>query len=86
LASLRTQIHFGCDDRDDAGRTNPRRENRTYRRRGRSATLTPWPVLRHVVNHTTYHRGQVASKLNRFGVQQPETDLIIWAFEQIPQH
>jgi uncharacterized damage-inducible protein DinB len=57
----------------------------TYRRRGRSATLPPWAVLRHVVNHTTYHRGQVASKLKRFGVQQPETDLIFWAFEQIPQ-
>jgi uncharacterized damage-inducible protein DinB len=56
-----------------------------YRRRGRSATLPPWAVLRHVVNHTTYHRGQVASKLKRFGVQQPETDLIFWAFEQIPQ-
>ncbi|HEY1859087.1 MAG TPA: DinB family protein [Gemmataceae bacterium] len=47
--------------------------------------MPPWAVLRHVVNHTTYHRGQVASKLKRFGVQQPETDLIFWAFEQIPQ-
>jgi uncharacterized damage-inducible protein DinB len=57
----------------------------TYRRRGRSATLPPWVVLRHVVNHTTYHRGQVASKLKRFGVQQPETDFVYYAFEQIPQ-
>jgi uncharacterized damage-inducible protein DinB len=57
----------------------------TYRRRGRSATLPPWAVLRHVVNHTTYHRGQVASKLKRFGVQQPETDFIFWVFEQVPQ-
>jgi uncharacterized damage-inducible protein DinB len=57
----------------------------TLRRRGRMATLPPWAVLRHVVNHTTYHRGQVASKLKRFGVQQPETDLVYWAFEQLPQ-
>jgi uncharacterized damage-inducible protein DinB len=57
----------------------------TYRRRGRSATLPPWAVLRHIVNHTTYHRGQVASKLKRFGIQQAETDLVFWAFEQIPQ-
>jgi uncharacterized damage-inducible protein DinB len=42
-------------------------------------------VLRHVVNHTTYHRGQVASKLKRFGVQQAETDLTFWAREQVPQ-
>jgi uncharacterized damage-inducible protein DinB len=58
---------------------------RTFSRRGRTAVLPPWMVLRHVVNHTTYHRGQVASKLKRFGIQQPETDLVYWAFEQIPQ-
>jgi uncharacterized damage-inducible protein DinB len=58
---------------------------RTFSRRGRTAVLTPWVVLRHVVNHTTYHRGQVASKLKRFGIQQPETDLVYWAFDQIPQ-
>src|SRR5262249_22119504 len=57
----------------------------TYRRRGRTATLPPWTILRHVVNHTTYHRGQVASKLKRFGVQQPETDFVYWALEQTPQ-
>ena len=57
----------------------------TYSRRGRTATLAPWVVLRHIVNHTTYHRGQVASKLKRFGVQQAETDLVYWAFEQMPQ-
>jgi uncharacterized damage-inducible protein DinB len=58
---------------------------RTLSRRGRTAVLPPWAVLRHVVNHTTYHRGQVASKLKRFGIQQAETDLIYWALEQVPQ-
>jgi len=58
---------------------------RKLSRRGRTATLPPWLVLRHVVNHTTYHRGQVASKLKRFEVQQPETDMVYWAFDQIPQ-
>jgi uncharacterized damage-inducible protein DinB len=58
---------------------------RTFHRRGRTAALPPWVVLRHVVNHTTYHRGQVASKLKRFGVQQAETDLVFWALEQVPQ-
>ena len=57
----------------------------TLRRRGRTATLPPWALLRHLVNHTTYHRGQVASKLKRFGVQQPETDLVFWVLEQVPQ-
>ena len=58
---------------------------RTFSRRGRTASLPPWAVLRHVVNHTTYHRGQVASKLKRFGVQQPDTDLVYYALEQVPQ-
>jgi len=57
----------------------------TLRSRGRSVTLLPWVVLRHVVNHTTYHRGQVASKLKRFGVQQPETDFLFFAMERLPQ-
>jgi uncharacterized damage-inducible protein DinB len=54
-------------------------------RRGRTAILPPWAVLRHMVNHTTYHRGQVASKLRRFGIQQEETDFVFWVFEQVPQ-
>jgi uncharacterized damage-inducible protein DinB len=57
----------------------------TFRGRGRIAVLPPWVVLRHVVNHATYHRGQVASKLKRLGVEQPATDLIFWAFEQSQQ-
>src|SRR5262245_53042048 len=57
----------------------------TLQRRGRSATLPPWVVLRHIVNHTTYHRGQVASKLKRFGIQQEESDFVYWALEQTPQ-
>ena len=43
-----------------------------------------WVALRHVVNHSTYHRGQIASKLKRFGIAQPETDLMFWAVEQMP--
>jgi uncharacterized damage-inducible protein DinB len=57
----------------------------TFRSRGRSATVPPWVVLRHLVNHATYHLGQVASKLKRLGVEPPATDLIFWAFEQFPQ-
>jgi uncharacterized damage-inducible protein DinB len=56
----------------------------TLRGGGRTAVLPPWVVLRHVVNHATYHRGQIASKLKRFGVEQPATDFIFWAFEQMP--
>jgi uncharacterized damage-inducible protein DinB len=58
---------------------------RTFRGRGRSAILSPWIVLRHIVNHSTYHRGQVAAKLKRLGVELAATDMVLWAFEQIPQ-
>ncbi len=58
---------------------------RTFELRGKAWVLPPWVVLRHIVNHATYHRGQVASKLKRLGVEPPVTDFVFWAFEQIPQ-
>ena len=57
----------------------------TLRAIGRTFTLPRWAILRHIVNHSTYHRGQVASKLKRFGIEQPITDFFFWAIEQIPQ-
>jgi uncharacterized damage-inducible protein DinB len=56
---------------------------RTFSGRGRTAVLPPWAVLRHVVNHATYHRGQISSKLKRLGVEAPATDLIFWVREQM---
>jgi uncharacterized damage-inducible protein DinB len=57
----------------------------TVRGLGRTFTLPRWAMLRHTVNHSTYHRGQVASKLKRFGIEQPVTDFFFWVIEQIPQ-
>jgi uncharacterized damage-inducible protein DinB len=57
----------------------------TFRAVGRTFTLPRWAMLRHIVNHSTYHRGQVASKLKRFGIEQPNTDFFWWVIEQIPQ-
>ncbi len=54
---------------------------RSFQRRTGTFVVPPWLVLRHVVNHTTYHRGQVASKLKCFGIQQAETDMVYWARE-----
>jgi uncharacterized damage-inducible protein DinB len=51
---------------------------------GRTFTLPRWAILRHIVNHSTYHRGQIASKLKRLGVEPPNTDLFWWASEQAP--
>jgi uncharacterized damage-inducible protein DinB len=57
----------------------------TLRGRGRALVLPPWVILRHVVNHSTYHRGQLASKLKRFGIEQPATDFLFWGLEKFPQ-
>jgi uncharacterized damage-inducible protein DinB len=57
----------------------------TLRAIGRTFTLPAWAILRHIVNHASYHRGQVASKLKRFGIEQPNTDFFFWVIEQIPQ-
>ena len=58
----------------------------TYRNYKGIVTSAPlWAALRHVANHGTYHRGQVASKLKRKGIDPPITDLIHWAIEQTPQ-
>jgi uncharacterized damage-inducible protein DinB len=48
-------------------------------------TLPRWAMLRHTVTHSTYHRGQVASKLKRFGIEQANTDFFFWAIGQVPQ-
>lgn len=57
----------------------------TVRGPGYTFTLPRWAMLRHIVNHSTYHRGQIASKLKRFGIEQPATDFFFWVIEQIPQ-
>src|SRR5512139_942689 len=35
-------------------------------------------LIRHAVNHSTYHRGQVATQLRQVGVSPPGTDLLIY--------
>ncbi len=58
----------------------------TYRNfQGRLCTAPLWALLQHVVNHGTYHRGQVASKLKRRGVDPPTTDFVYWAISNTPQ-
>ena len=65
----------------------PERLNTVLTLRGPGYTygLPRWAMLRHIVNHSTYHRGQVASKLKRFGIEQSITDFFFWVIEQIPQ-
>ena len=44
---------------------------------GRSGSSVFWHMLQHVVNHATYHRGQVTTLLRQLGAAPPESmDLI----------
>lgn len=43
---------------------------------GQAASSAVWQMLRHVVNHSTYHRGQVTTMLRQLGATPPSTDLI----------
>jgi len=38
-------------------------------------------IIAHVINHSTYHRGQLATKLKEKGIQPPATDYIVYARE-----
>ena len=38
-------------------------------------------ILRHVVNHSTYHRGQAATQLRQLGRTPPNTDLIAFLWQ-----
>ena len=49
-----------------------------WRKGEHTLRVSPAEVLRHVVNHGTYHRGQVAALLKLHGVDYPETDYISW--------
>ena len=36
-----------------------------------------WLVLLHVINHQTYHRGQITTLIRQLGIQPPAIDLLI---------
>ncbi len=50
--------------------------------RGFMVSLPRWAALRHVVNHGTYHRGQIANMMRQVGMAPPSTDYFLWAMEQ----
>jgi uncharacterized damage-inducible protein DinB len=57
----------------------------TYRTlAGQQFTSTPGQILRHVVNHSTYHRGQLTTMLRQLGAVAPATDLILFYRASVP--
>ena len=47
-------------------------------RRGQTWRYPLWQQLYHVVNHSTYHRGQVATMLRQLGAAPAATDLLVY--------
>lgn len=41
-----------------------------------------WQTFQHLVNHSSYHRGQIVTLLRQIGVKPPATDLIRFYREQ----
>lgn len=41
-----------------------------------------WPLVQHVANHGSYHRGQVAVFLRQLGLKPPATDLVAFDRER----
>jgi len=52
---------------------------------GKTKKVPYWAVLRHVVNHASYHRGQIASMVRMLGHEPKATDLVFWAIVNTPQ-
>jgi uncharacterized damage-inducible protein DinB len=50
--------------------------------RGETFTRPLWQPVMHLVNHSTYHRGQIVSLLRQMGYPVPTTDLIYYFLER----
>jgi len=45
---------------------------------GESFTYTLWQILHHVINHSSYHRGQIITMLRQLGVGAVATDFLLY--------
>jgi uncharacterized damage-inducible protein DinB len=51
---------------------------------GVAYTRPLWQPVLHLVNHSTYHRGQVVALLRQLGYTPPSTDLVYFLIDQAP--
>lgn len=45
--------------------------------KGESWTYPLWRTLFHLINHQTYHRGQITTMLRQIGIQPPQIDFLV---------
>ena len=55
-----------------------RKEVRYLNLRGEFYAYPLWQQLAHVVNHSTYHRGQITTMLRQLGAAATSTDLLLY--------
>jgi uncharacterized damage-inducible protein DinB len=53
--------------------------------RGKAYATPLWQMMQHVVNHSSYHRGQVTTLLRQLGAKPVATDLIAYYRQQAGQ-
>jgi uncharacterized damage-inducible protein DinB len=53
-----------------------------YERNGVRQSQPFWQMLQHLVNHGSYHRGQVTTMLRQLGASAPAMDLIVFYRER----
>ena len=46
--------------------------------KGDAFTHVYWQAFQHLVNHSSYHRGQIVTMLRQLGAKPPTTDLILF--------
>ena len=68
----------------DLGNSFPSVRDTLSRLDGKDHRSLFWQMFHHVINHGTYHRGQVTMMLRQLGAQPVGTDLIqfYWRLEQ----
>ncbi|MDZ7362122.1 MAG: hypothetical protein ONB46_15570 [candidate division KSB1 bacterium] len=45
--------------------------------KGETGTDELWQMLQHLVNHSTYHRGQITTMLRQLGAEPAATDFLV---------
>ena len=50
--------------------------------KGEPVTFPLGPLMLHVANHSTYHRGQITTLLRQLGAQPVSTDLVLYCLEK----
>ncbi len=60
----------------------PRQKVRYKTTEGKPYESPLWPLVQHVANHSTYHRGQVVTMLRQLRATVVSTDLVAWDRER----